>query len=451
MVSMSIRRSGFFPPLAVLLLFFTAVPMMTTQAAEDAAGLREVFELALVYDDAWSAAQARARAAAESYPIARAGLLPSLSATGTLGRTHRETDQAGQELSREYAQDTLRLQARQPLLNRERWMRVRMAQRDADIGGLELDLAYQDLIQRTVNAYLNLLQAQEQRALVQAEIDAIDAQMQQIKRMREGGVATVTDVYEAQARLDLARAREIEARNLQEIRRRELLKIIRQPVGMIKVLGEQAGYERPIPYDMDAWTQMASDNALEVQAQKLALERAGFNVDRARSQHLPTLDGVAAWERFGNSDLGYARDRYGRVSLELHVPLYMGGRISAETREARARFDQALDESELTRRESELKASSAFLELSSSLARIEALEQAVRSSEVALQASEISLSVAYRTFVDVLDAQQQLYRTRFDLLGARIEYVRAMVALNAAVGMLNEDTIDHIDTWMETF
>lgn len=74
----------------------------------------------------------------------------------------------------------------------------------------------------------------------------------------------------------------------------------------------------------------------------------------------------------------------------------------------------------------------------------------MRSAETALHAAEMSFGVAYRTFVNVLNAQQLLYRSRFDLLGARFDYVRAVVALNAAVGALDETVINTIDAWQAT-
>ncbi|WP_090205388.1 TolC family outer membrane protein [Ectothiorhodospira magna] len=420
-----------------------------TESLPAGPGLYEIYQLALDHDDAWAAARARLEGAREAYPIARAQLLPRVTLSGSTGETRRESETAMGTDDRTYTQDTVRLQARQPLFNLDSFNRTRMALREVDVSEYELEMARQELIQRVVEAYTGLLLAQERLNLVRLQAQAVEAQKHQAERMRVGGIATRTDVQEAQARLDLIRAQEIQAVNQRDIRRRELRLITYTLIEAVQPLREDMPFTPPEPADMDIWIAQAGEQSLDVLAQTQMLEREQFNVRRARSQHYPTLDLVAGYERFSNSDLGYSRDEYGRIMVELNLPLYQGGRVTAETRQARAGVDEARQRLERSRRESELAAGSAWLDLVNSLARIEALEQARQSSETALMAAEVSLTVAYRTFVDVLNAQQQLYEARFELLSARIDYVRAFVALHAATGALDDGIIERLDGWLK--
>lgn len=433
-----------FSLIAIVVLGAVATPLYASEELR----LGQAFDLALQHDNAWAAARQRYLATREAYPIARSGLLPSLSAGASYARVDRETAQVGRSADRNYSQDNVRVQLRQPIVNLERVIGLRMAQRDVTVGEFELELARQDLIRRVVAAYFNLLLAQEQVALSASQIEAIKAQRLQAEKLREGGIATLTDVHEAQARLDRARADEIAAINALEVSRRELIKITGRPAMSVAPLDEATEFLPPEPNDLDAWVFEAIENALEVQARTTLAERAALNLERTRSQHLPTLDAYAAYERSSNTDIGLATDKIGRVGVELNIPLYLGGRINAQSRQAVAQRDQADEELLLARRQAELEASTAFSELNNSLARIRALEEAVRSGEVALQAAEISFSVAYRTFVDVLNAQQLLYTSRFDVLRARFDYVQALVRLKAAVGALDESIIERIDLWL---
>lgn len=412
-------------------------------------GLREVYALALTNDREWTAEQKRFQATEEVVPLARSGLMPNIGLSAAYGRVGRETETAAQDLDRHYNQDSIRIQARQPILNVERIMRVRIARQELSIGALRLAVAREDLLKRVFTAYFQLLLARELVDLSKAEITAIEAQKLQAQKMREGGIATLTDVHEAQARLDRALAEQVEAINALDIRKRQLAAIVGHTVDAVIPLGPRARFEPTEPSTPDFWVDLAVEQALVVRSRSLAAERERLNVERVQSQHLPTLDAVASYERASNTDLGFNRDRAGRIGVELTLPLYVGGRLDAESREAAARLALAREEGDLARRQAELEASTAYAELSNSLARIRALEQAVRSGEVALKGAEISYSVAYRSFIDVLNAQQLLFRSRFDLLRARFDYALALVRLRAAVGSLDDDMIEILDDWLD--
>lgn len=441
--------------LGALLLCFFALLFPFDVLSEDRAlsrplRLSAAFEQALTQDNAFAAAQKRALASRESVPMARSALLPSLSAYATSARVHRQTPGMLGMVEREYTQDSHGLQLRQSLINIDRVLRLEMARKESEIGGYELELARQDLIRRVIEAYFTLLLAQEQVSLSQAELKAIEAQKHQAEKMREGGIATLTDVHEAQARFDRARAQEIEARNALQISRRAMAKIIGEAPGEVLPLGARAQYRPPEPLEPEAWVDLALAQAFEVRFRQTAFERMQSNYRRAQSQHLPTLDMVASYSKSSNTDQGHSTDKNARIGVELSIPLYQGGRVMAEAREAAHRRDQAEEEWLLARRHAELEATTGYSELTNALARIQALEQAVRSGETALKAAEISFSVAYRTFVDVLNAQQLLYRSRFDLLRARFDYIKALVRLNAAVGALDESLVQDIDGWLDT-
>lgn len=414
-------------------------------------GLLDILDRALAHDHGWAAAQARFQASREAVPQARAELLPRVILSGNVGETHREsTGGLGGTNTRTYSQDAVRLQARQPVYNREARLGLDMAQRDVNVASLELALARSDLLEQVVHAYLDLLIAQERLNLIQREEEALRAQRDQAQRMRDTGVATVTDVQEAQARLDLLRAEAIQARGQRDMARQQLRRLTAAPIENIRPLATELRLPDPDPADLDAWTTLAAEQALLVQARNELLQRETLGISRARSQHLPTVDVVAAYERFSNSDLGFSRDEYARLQLEFNLPLYLGGRVVSQTRRARAAQQEAAEQLDHSRRDSELMAAQAYVQLTDSLARISALEQAMRSSATALRAAEISLTVAYRTFIDVLNAQQQLYEVRFQRLNAQTDYMRAFIDLHAAIGALDDDLIARMDRWLTT-
>ncbi len=412
--------------------------------------LSELFERALAHDDRWVAAQARQRASREVLPIARSRLLPQLHLSGSVGAAEREhAGPFGGMEENQFEPRSARIELRQPLVNLTALSALRMAHRERDIAAYELALERQELLLRVIDAYMALLLAQEQLELVRLQLQAIDAQRNQAERMWAGGVATQADVQEAQARLDLVRARELEALNQRDIRRRELYMLTGVDEATVQRLDSRIELARPEPDSMRPWVELAREQSFEARISALVEQSAIHGLSRARSQYYPTLDLVVSHQRLHDSEAGYRRDRTDRAMLELRMPLYQGGRVRAETREASARHEEMVARSRHAREQSGLAAGSAWLDLGASLARLAALEQAVHSSEVALRGAEVSLTVAYRTFVDVLNAQQQLYQARFERLEARIDYMRAWARLRAAIGTLDDSVVHEIDSWLE--
>ena len=82
------------------------------------------------------------------------------------------------------------------------------------------------LMQRTADAYFNVLAEQDNLTFRQSEIEAIERQLEQAKKRFEVGLIAITDVKEAQASYDLAVASEIEAQNALEISKDALEVII---------------------------------------------------------------------------------------------------------------------------------------------------------------------------------------------------------------------------------
>ncbi|MEF3194178.1 MAG: TolC family protein, partial [Halothiobacillaceae bacterium] len=250
-------------------------------------------------------------------------------------------------------------------------------------------------------------------------------------------------------RLDLAIAEELEARNALKNRRQALFKLTHQYFESLAPIGESLPLEPPEPNVLDPWRESAHQGALEVLMAQKGVEVARLDVERARSQHLPVLEAVASTQWQSNTDLGYDKDHLSLVGIQLSAPLLAGGRIDSVTRETRARWEQALEELRLAQVESEQRAVEAFHGVNDSIARVRALEQAVRSSEVALDAARIGLEVGYRTSVDVLNAQQQLFAARRDLQQQRYAYIIQRLQLKAAVGDLHMEDVIAVDQWLK--
>lgn len=431
----------------VFWIFLVALVGLGGRCALAAPGLMDVLSLAREHDAELAAAKAARAAGQEAVPQARAALLPQVNASGSVNRTSREIE-AAQLVEQHYTNKLGALSLRQVLYDRYKFLSLDQAHERVALADLQWAKAEQDVILRVGEAYFNLLFAEDSVRLARAKMSAIKEQKAQAEQMYKGGVGTVTDIQEAQARYDLAVAEELAAQNALRNQRQALFKLTGRYFESVLPLSEQSVLELPQPNVMDPWLEAAREGALEVLIAVKGANVAALEVDRARSQHLPVLEAVASSQWQSNTDLGYDKDRLSVLGVQLSLPLFAGGRVDSVTRETLARYDQALAQTRQAVLESEQRVVESFHGVNDSLARVKALEQAVRSSEVALDAARIGLEVGYRTSVDVLNAQQQLFSARRDLQQQRYAYLIQRLRLKAAVGALKTDDVAFIDQWL---
>jgi outer membrane protein len=192
---------------------------------------------------------------------------------------------------------------------------------------------------------------------------------------------------------------------------------------------------------MQEWQQVALQNNLNIKIQQDALKIAESNISIAQAGHLPTLDLVAGYTKSytNGGQNGFGSDsQNSTIGLQVEIPLYQGGAISSRARQAVLNKQKALDDIEIARRSTDLETQRAFLNLSTTIAQVKALEQALISSQSQLDSTQLGYEVGVRTSVDVLNAQQQLFSAKRDLLQARYNYLVNIIRLKTASGIVAE-------------
>ncbi|MEN9905491.1 MAG: hypothetical protein RLZZ555_2056, partial [Pseudomonadota bacterium] len=290
---------------------------------------------------------------------------------------------------------------------------------------------------RVTGAYLEALLAQDQLDLVLSQQAFVRTQLDAARKALAAGSGTRTDIDEAQARLDLNRADELEARQQLDYTRRQLEVLTRHPVGQLARL--DAGklvLQAPALPGLEDWIAMAEDSSPELKALKARLEAARIEVSKAEGGHYPTLDAVVQLTRSASENVTTPESRYNNraVGLQLNLPLYSGGYTSSVVRQALAEQLQAEERLEATRRDLGLRLAREYRGVTEGVMKVRALEQAVKSAEQLVQSSRRSYQAGSRTLVDILNAEQQLQSTRRDLAQARYVYLISRVRLQALAG-----------------
>ena len=188
-----------------------------------AADLMGIYQEALTQDPQYRSARAAYQAAEEKLPQGRAGFLPNITFSATRQVQEVETSFAGTNIIQNRG---LVLSATQPLFRMQNIVIYQQSKIEVSKADAQFVVAAQDLILRVAQAYFDVLDAQIDVEVAEAQKKAILIQLEQAKRNFEVGVSTIVDTNEAQARHDLVISQEIAARNALEIKKRTLQGII---------------------------------------------------------------------------------------------------------------------------------------------------------------------------------------------------------------------------------
>ena len=338
---------------------------------------------------------------------------------------------------------------RQPIYRKQNLVQMDQSKTQVSQADKQLHLAQQELILRVTQAYFDVLIAQDKIDLIGAQKLAILSQLDQAKANFEVGTATITDVNESQARFDLVVAQEIATINELQIAKHAVQALTgKVPQKLATVRADIKTNQ--LEQTMDKWLEVAAINNLNIQIQQDAAKFAEQEVERLNAAHLPTLDAVASYtDNFANgsaSVFGAGNDlKTGTIGLQMQIPIYQGGAISSRVRQAVLSHQKAQDDVEIARSNTELDTQRAYLNLNTSIAQVKAFEQALISSQSQVDSTKLGYEVGVRTSVDVLNAEQQYFSAKRDLLQSRYNYLVNIIRLKTSSGVVAEADLADIN------
>ena len=451
----------------------TLFVLCASAASAPAADLLAVYQRALQNDPQLREAEATRLAALETKPQALAALLPRISGSGLVTREHDSgssnitqplSSPPGPVILQTYPFDgrvattTHRygVDVRQNLFRWENWVALQRA--DAQVAQAEADYqaAQQDLMERVAQRYFDVLAAQDDLEAQQVALTSIQRQLDQAESRFQIGLIAVTDVEEARAAHDSGAAAVIAAKRTLASTQELLREITGDAFDWLARPIEPFELATPDPVSEDRWVDMALQQNLALVSSRLAADIARNNVSSARGGHFPSLDLVGSRYKMTTNGVdtftdgtpagGTTLDQYQRtIGLQLTFPIYAGGMVSSQVRQAVYQHRAAKERVERVARQTEHDARDSYLGVLSEISRVKALRRAVESNATSLRATESGYEAGTRTAVDVLQSRQLWVRAQTDYSRSRYDYMMNVLKLQQAAGTLSQQSLDKIN------
>jgi len=412
----------------------------------------QAYNAALGNDAKFQAAKHTLASGQQAAPIARSSLLPSVSAniSDSAVQGTRDVDVAGGGTvsnNLDYRAPSQSINLRAPIVNREASARYQQA--TAQVSSAEANFVARkaELVDRLALAYLQRMLAEDAFISIHAQVHAVVAQRNLMRRRFEQGEGTRTEVAEARANLSLVLSQWADSRDQMNNARQALVVVTGQPLDSIPRL--RADFSPPplVPANLAAWQDMALGSNPDVLARKFAVDAATAGVSRSNAGHLPRLDLVASSSNSRNDSATSLNQSLSQnsVGLQLNIPIYSGGAVKAAVTQALAEQSRAEAELVSEQRAAELEVSRLFQIIQTGSSKLLAYQDVLESSQIALEGTRKGQASGLRTNVDVLEAVRKVFQAQRDLAQARYDHIFQRLRLYNKAGIAPDSVVSYID------
>ncbi|VAW34866.1 Outer membrane channel TolC (OpmH) [hydrothermal vent metagenome] len=431
------------------------------------ADLSEIFQQSEAHDPQLSAAKHTLNASAEGKKQAFAAFLPQI--TGSWTKTSGDNESGGSIIpiqTFDINTEGWNIGISQALYDHANYGNYKISKIQVLQAIADYDVAYQDFVLRVAQSYFDVLGAKDSLIFSQAEEKAIQRQLDQAEQRFEVGLAAITDVHEARARYDGARAAVIIANNQLDDTNEALFEISQRYYDELLPVPDDINFATFSLQPMELYQELAIAKNPNLASSQLGADIAEKQISVSRAGHYPSLSLTLSRSHSLNPNATFPitqtvpdpnnpgetidittfvetdqRSESNTASIRVNVPIYSGGRTQSQVRQRIHNHKSAMDRSEQTRRNVIRKVRNAYHGTIAAKSSVEARKQAMISAQSGLEATEAGYEVGTRTIVDVLNSQRSLYQAQRDYSRAKYDYFIQYLGLQRAAGSLAEEDI----------
>ncbi len=453
-MSRGLASSGWFAPVIV------AAMVTAVAGPADAQSLSEAYAGALRSDPEFAGAVADRDSALENEALARSLFRPRIVLEANGGYSATET--SGQEIANpalsvpsdtDGASGAVTVGLQQPLIDGSARAQGRQLRAGARAGSHAYEAQRQALAMRVVSAYFDVLRQDCEIAALRSQLAAAEQERSGAQARFDAGRAKITDVREAQARADAVAAQIIGSEALREL----AVTAFREMTGLEAADLTRPGAAfapRPPSHSLGEWLQQAELQAPSNLARQEQLSASLAAADRygwaEQVRVTASFSAGQIWRGGSDSLMGGLYNPPDSASgfvagVQLRVPLYTGGALDAQQRQAAADARNSRAALETAQRDTRLQVERAWRAQDSGARQVAALRIALASAQLQQQAAVTGLEVGVRTQSDVLAAQAQVFDVQRQLDEAIYDYAESLFALSAAAGELTIERFAEIE------
>jgi outer membrane protein len=301
-----------------------------------------------------------------------------------------------------------------------------------------LRLITQNVLLSAATVYLNLLRDSAIRDLQQRNVEVLGEQLRQTRERFKVQDVTRTDIDQADARLNAARAQLLVAESNYEGSRAEYRRII--GVDPRKLVPEPP-VDRFSPGTLGAAVIQGMKEHPSVTAAMYGVDVAQFQVKVAEGALFPVLTLNGSLQKIYGPSLTTFESTQASLLAQMSVPIYAGGTEYSAIRQSKEGVGQKRLDLDAARDQIRSTVAQTWAQLQATKQSIIVIQAQVVAAERALDGVRQEARVGQRTTLDVLNAEAELVSGRVSVVSAQHDRILASYVLLAAVGRLSPEVL----------
>ncbi len=315
--------------------------------------------------------------------------------------------------------------------------RFRMSKMDLAVARYRFDETELTVIRDIKHAFLQTLLAGKLLEVAQDNIESLRVQRRNAEVIFRQGFTPQNDVLKADVALAEAVQRERSARKDLVVLRSRLNRLLDLSLDTHLTLSEGAFRVCPVP-SLEELCAIAVTQRPEYLALETSVRRAEEGVTLANSGFFPHFSAFGQYYRDGNDFLAnendYMNNENAAVGVRMEWNLFEGGKTRAMAKESRYRSQSLNEERFYLKQRIELEVQDAYEQLRLAERNIETTEVALKQAKENDRMTTLQYKEQLVIFLEVLNAQLFVLRSRVDYYQALYGYQLALADLERAVG-----------------
>lgn len=429
--------------------------LLCSSPAIFALDLQQAYARAQQNDPNWQANLLQYQADQLNLGIASGNLLPTVSLSGNITRKNQSVDapadpQFSNFITSSNTTRQLALTARQPLFRWDAWQGYKQVKTSVELSEVNLRLQKQQHILQVAEAYFNVLRQQSLTTAYLQEEQALSEQLRMMNAKLKEGLVARSEVSEANAQYQSAQANRISTQVQLVLAQEQLAQLIGPYQENLAVLRNDFQFQKPIPSDMQSWTDLAQSQNLNILQARL---QKRYSEDAKRVEQAALYPQVEAVGTYGYlkqtpETIMSSNGDFDQIGVEVNWNLFSGGRTQKSIRQAGVNVQKSAAQLDAAIRKANTDVKQSFMQVETDQAKLNARKAAMESSEIVSQASRAQYQEGLKTMVDVLLAQRNAFSAKTDYLNAKYDYLLHVLQLQASVGQLTEKELAELNAWL---
>jgi outer membrane protein len=405
-------------------------------AGASAQSLSDSLAQAYLTNPTLQAERAQLRVTDEDLPQAIAQRRPTITGQADAGYEHSVTSRVGDQ---DLWQRSVSVGISQPLWTGGR-ADAAISQADYLVKAERANLTNveEQVLLSAATAYLDVVRDQSNLGLAQNNVKVLEEALAQAKAQFNAGLATKTDVAQAEARLaqGVADLRQAEA-NLTNSRA-----AYQQVVGVMPGTLVAPPPVNGLPTDQDQALRLARQRNPQILSAQANEDAARAGIDLAKAQLMPSI--ALSGQVFNANDQELEGDfqQGAQVLVTLTIPFYQAGAEYSKIRQAKQSFGQSQNQIDAAVRSVEQTTTDSWQNMEAAQGQVESFTSQIQANEIAYKGVVEEQKVGTRTFLDVLNAQQELFQSQVELVNAQRDQAVNAFGVKSAIGDMNAEALN---------